>query len=806
MKKIISFFVSMCLLITVCSAGFMTISASAAEKIDGTEVTWSFDNISKTLTFDGTGAIPDFDKYQDEDGNSLLPWADITFTKVAFGSGITGIGNYAFYRSISLEEITVPQSITSIGKGAFLNCKALKEVKIESVLVKKLADSIFSACSTLKSVTLPHTVEEIEQKAFYKCSSLEEISMPENLASVGDAAFNSCTSLKTFTANEKLEKIGARAFYCCEELEKVTLSESTTSIGNSAFDGCEKLTSIALSAGTPTVPIGAFSGCSKLAEVLIPEGLQKIESDAFNLCPSLKAVTIPFSVTEIGTKALGYASGGKAVEGFTITGYDDSTAEEYAIGNGFKFNSLGDYYARSGKISETLSWEITDDDVLVFTGTGGIGDYSVYNLPPYMHSPFDTVELNDGITSIGDYAFFGDFVSFYIPSSVTHIGKRAVGYTFDENGKIAESADFTLVFTQDNAVAAEYASENGFFSYKIIFNGECGDHTNWSYDIDSKILTISGTGFICDNFGSELPCINYADWPVGKIIIKEGIESINENALAYVYPTDDGITVCIPKSVTHIAPMSVGYYLYTYIENDEVQSAYEIEDCTIMGYAGSEAEKYADENGFEFIELDEETIALMKPDSDIEFKLNEGAPLTIDEENKTIQLYTTEINLESLLAYFTIGKDVTVKVDKLAQGEKLIVTCSGKTLCEYTIIFMGDTNDDGKINSTDALNILRHSVGDITLTGVNTISADLNGSGNINSQDALEILLVSVGQKKLEDYMKTEGGTEDGKTEDNKTDDGNTEDGKDTPTDSTDEAQGDSNAKNETEAESSESK
>ena len=68
MKKITSLLLSLCILLTVCSAGFVTITASAAEKIEGSEVTWSFDYQNKTLTFDGKGDIPNYDTYEDENG------------------------------------------------------------------------------------------------------------------------------------------------------------------------------------------------------------------------------------------------------------------------------------------------------------------------------------------------------------------------------------------------------------------------------------------------------------------------------------------------------------------------------------------------------------------------------------------------------------------------------------------------------------------------------------------------------------------------------------------------------------------
>lgn len=57
----------------------------------------------------------------------------------------------------------------------------------------------------------------------------------------------------------------------------------------------------------------------------------------------------------------------------------------------------------------------------------------------------------------------------------------------------------------------------------------------------------------------------------------------------------------------------------------------------------------------------------------------------------------------------------------------------------------GDVNKDGSINSLDALLVLQHSVGIITLDSEKQALADVNKDKNINSLDALKILQYSVG-------------------------------------------------------------
>lgn len=57
---------------------------------------------------------------------------------------------------------------------------------------------------------------------------------------------------------------------------------------------------------------------------------------------------------------------------------------------------------------------------------------------------------------------------------------------------------------------------------------------------------------------------------------------------------------------------------------------------------------------------------------------------------------------------------------------------------------MGDVNSDGNVNSSDALLILKSSVG-MNPENFNASLADMNEDGNINSSDALIVLKISVG-------------------------------------------------------------
>ena len=58
----------------------------------------------------------------------------------------------------------------------------------------------------------------------------------------------------------------------------------------------------------------------------------------------------------------------------------------------------------------------------------------------------------------------------------------------------------------------------------------------------------------------------------------------------------------------------------------------------------------------------------------------------------------------------------------------------------------GDVNDDGAINSLDALEVLKHSVGKITLEDSHFLAGDVDHNNSVNALDALLILQYSVGK------------------------------------------------------------
>ena len=78
------------------------------------------------LRITGTGALP---SYTD---NSMPPWYGSagSITTVIVGSGVTAIGDLAFYGCTALTAVRLPDSVTAIGTAAFKDCSALGSIAL----------------------------------------------------------------------------------------------------------------------------------------------------------------------------------------------------------------------------------------------------------------------------------------------------------------------------------------------------------------------------------------------------------------------------------------------------------------------------------------------------------------------------------------------------------------------------------------------------------------------------------------------------------------------------------------------------
>lgn len=107
---------------------------------------------------------------------------------------------------------------------------------------------------------------------------------------------------------------------------------------------------------------GGFLGCKNATELIIPESVTSVDVMAFRGCLSLKNVTIPKSLTSIGQDAFGLIGEEGIIEGFTISGYAGSAAEQYAKDHNILFTYLTENGDSNNETGSTDSNNDNSDD------------------------------------------------------------------------------------------------------------------------------------------------------------------------------------------------------------------------------------------------------------------------------------------------------------------------------------------------------------------------------------------------------------------------------------------------------------
>lgn len=185
------------------------------------------------LTFND-GSEPRYDYYDSGSITNNAYSGNTNVESVYIGSGITRIGDKAFYRCTSLTSVTIGNSVTSIDVNAFYECTSLTSITIPNS-VTSIGDFSFKNCTSLTEVTIGNSVTSIGRDGFRNCTSLTSITFPNSVTSIGDDAFASCVNLSNVVIPDSVTHISARAFRDCSNMSTFTIGRNVEFIGNNAI-------------------------------------------------------------------------------------------------------------------------------------------------------------------------------------------------------------------------------------------------------------------------------------------------------------------------------------------------------------------------------------------------------------------------------------------------------------------------------------------------------------------------------------------------------------------------------------------
>lgn len=402
----------------------------------GDNAYWTFDEATGTLTISGEGSTYNYQCYGTELEDILSPFDNNNgIRKVVIEEGITTIGDYLLHGCCNIEEIQIPETVTYIGMRAVdgkmeefhigkniayidgtieeLNCikKFTADAENENYsadefgcLYNKDKTSLeaYPANNEATEFDIPESVEFVNA-SFYGANNLETVFVHANVSNLVDGIFTTAFNLKQIivdSGNENYFNDDYGALYNINsETEEIILKCYPTGNTRTVFE---------IADGTTTIWHSVFNGDTSINTLIIPTSVTRMVWGALQ-CYNLS------DIYYYGTE--------EQWNQIDIDEFNDADLEDVTIH--FNYKKDDSVITKSGYCGENVTYELTSDGTLTISGTGPMYDYSWEDndgsgMPPYITWEYEEIDgemwiagdetirkviIEDGVTTIGDYAF-----------------------------------------------------------------------------------------------------------------------------------------------------------------------------------------------------------------------------------------------------------------------------------------------------------------------------------------------------------------------------------------------------------------
>lgn len=144
--------------------------------------------------------------------------------------------------------------------------------------VKKISNSAFSECHSLKQIYFSEGLEAIWDDAFYKCTSLQSIDLPSSVNHLGQRIFNGCEKIKTVSIPSNVH--GLYGTFQGSGITEIVIPDTVEEITSETFLGCKDLVKVELQ-GNHKWGDNEFAQCSSLELIELPDDMEKSTRECF---------------------------------------------------------------------------------------------------------------------------------------------------------------------------------------------------------------------------------------------------------------------------------------------------------------------------------------------------------------------------------------------------------------------------------------------------------------------------------------------------------------------------------------------
>ena len=442
-----------------------------------------------------------------------------------------------------------------------------------------MAVSSFAADETASDFEYNISTENLIEITNYK-GSATDLTIPSKIdgytvAGLGNGAFEGCTSLVSVKIPDTVEYINSNVFCGCSALKSIEVDANNSEYSSEngvlfnknkdtivAYPMGKEDTSYVVPDGVLEIGMSAFHSCSKLTNVKLPDGVEIIDDFAFAFCYGLESIIVPDSVRYLGDAAFLFCI----------------KLESVTLGNGIAYigNTVFSY---SAFYNNESNWE---NDGLY------IGKY-LLNVSKNVGEVF---WVKGGTEVIADCAFSSceKLVSVMLPETITAIGETLFyecplieNIVVNGNGGVY-SSEYGVLYKGNSLAVYPQGKADAKFNIPAGTDSICDYAFLGNQNLKNVILPDSVKAI---GNGAFSGCSALTSVTIGENVKSIGIYAFF-NCLSLK-------SIKLSDTTTEIGDSAFGYYY----ENDTFKT---VDGFTIYGNKGSEAERYANENGFSFVQ------------------------------------------------------------------------------------------------------------------------------------------------------------------------------------------------------------